>query len=643
MSGSANVFPEAYSTVSSVERMVGDRISDAVETAEQTREVALGTVDALSDITFPFNSSVPNPPSIDNNIEVNIDLPAILPNSFGEITSSMPDRPGLEGVPAIPRPNIPEFQSSIASLNIPTPPPWTAPGEAPSRPDTGDVSIPVEPNLAMPPLPTIEELNIPTFGGVTLPEFDTAAPEFEGSALPGILQWAEPTYHPEILDEVLAKIRQLWSGGSGIPPAVEQAMVERAMSREDMIAKREIDAVSEEFSLRGFTMPTGMQAARVDQMRQDLALKKLSANRELTIEFAKWQIENIRFGVEQAIAAENVYVNLFSNSAQRMFEAARFQIESQINIYNAQVALYNARMNGFQIEAQVFDTLVRAELSKIEVFKAELDAEIARGQINEQRVRTYTAQVQALNTLVEIYKARMQGAQVQSEIIRSRIEAYRADVEAYGARVNADKVRFDAYEAQVRGEAAKAGIIDAEARAYAALIQGKSAIVDVDIKRAEIVIQKNQALISAYAADLDAEKARVQSQVGVIQAGAQAYIADTQRFAAQAQAETTKAQVEVSAKEAELRTNVAFYQARVQAALGEMEQVMRQAALVLDALKAAGQIASTITAGAMAGVHVGANLSGGGNVTASGSISDSVSTSTSTSHSESHNYNYEGT
>lgn len=31
-------------------------------------------------------------------------------------------------------------------------------------------------------------------------------------------------------------------------------------------------------------------------------------------------------------------------------------------------------MNGYQIEASVFDTLVKAELSKIEVFKAEIEA-----------------------------------------------------------------------------------------------------------------------------------------------------------------------------------------------------------------------------------------------------------------------------
>lgn len=638
----ANVFEQAYNSVENVDQIVSSRINDASATSQALQLTAMKTIKELQDVNFRFNAGPPPLlPDIDPNIDVVIDLPPITPTSFGTITSTMPDHPSLDGVPSVNPLDIPDFQSSVGSLNIPEPPPWTAPGAAPDRPSTGDVVLPDAPLLVMPQMPALVEINIPSFAGVNLPSFSATAPEFEGTALPGILQWSEPTYHPEILDEVLGIIRTLWSGGSGIPPAVEQAMIERALSREDMIANREVDSVAEEFSLRGFTMPTGMQAARVDQMRQDLALKKLSLNRELTIKFAEWQIENIRFGVQQAIAAENVFVNIFLNSAQRMFEAAKFQIEAQLNIYNAQVALFNARMSGYQIEASVFDTLIKAELSKIEVFKAEIEAEVARGQINEQKVRTYTAQVQALQTEVEIYKARMQGAQVQSEIIQNQIEAYKADVQAYGERIQADKVRFDAYESQVKGEAAKAGIIDAEARAYAALVQGKSSAADIDVKRAELIIQKNRSLVEAYIADLDAEKARIQSQSAVIQSGAQAYIADTQRFAAQAQAETAKAQVQVAAKEAELRTNVSFYQAQVQAYIGNMEQLIRQAGLVIDALKAAGQISSTLAAGAMAGVHVGATLTGSGAVSASGAYSDIESFSKSESRNE--NYNYEGT
>lgn len=638
----SNPFEEAYSSVENVDRIVQSRIEDSVATSTALQSVALSAIERLSGVgLLPGSSPPPSPPNINPYIDVDINLDPVGPTSFGTITSQLPDTVGLEAVPDLTDPNIPEFNPSISALNIPNPPPWTAPGDPPARPDVGEVNLPSRPIVALPSPPILEEITIPTFDGLTLPTFDEVEPEFVGSALPGILQWSEPTYEPEIIDEVLTKLRLLWDGGSGLPPAVEQAIVERALAREDQIAKREIDAVSDEFSARGFTMPSGMQAARTDQMRQDLAVKKLALNRELTIKFAETQIENVRFAIQQGIAAENVFVNLFTNMANRMFEAAKFQIESQVQIYNAQVSLYNARINGYQIRAQVFDIRVKAALAELEVFKAEIEAEIARGQINEQRVRTYTAQVQAVQTEIEIFKAQMQGASVEADVIRNQIEAYRTDVAAYAERINADKVRFDAYEAQVRGEAAKAGIVDAQARAYAALIQGKSTIADIEAKRADVYIQRNRLRLEGYVAELDAEKTRIQSQVAVIQAGASAYTADTQRFAAQATAETAKAQVEVSAKEAELRTNISFYQAQVQAYVSNMEQLIRQASLIVDALKAAGSIASTLAAGAMAGVHVGATLSGSGGVSASGAYSESNSFSRSESRSE--NYNYEGT
>ena len=638
----SGAFAEAYSTVEEVEKIVEQRIGEATQTASELQSVAMGTIQDLGEVNFSFNGGPPpKPPNINPNISVNLNLPQISPTSFGEITSQLPDFPALSPVPGIPELNIPTFTPSINALNIPNPPAWDAPKDPPEAPLVEDVLLPNDPNIVLPPLPLLTDLNIPTFNGLIMPVFDTKLPEFEGGPLPPGLQWAEPVWQPEILDEVVKVIQNLWAGGSGIPPAVEQAMIERAHDREDLTAKREIDAVADEFSQRGFTMPTGMQAARVDQLRETLAIKKLGLNRELTIQIAQWQIENIRFGVQQAIAAENVYVNVFLNAAQRLFEAAKFEVESKINIYNTQVSLFNAKMNGYQISAQVFDILVKAELTKIEVFKAEIEGEIAKGQLNEQKVRTYTAQVQALQTQIEIYKTQMQGAEIKSNVIRNKIEIYKAMVQAYAEQIQAQKTKFDAYESQVKGEAAKAGIIDAEARAYAALVQGKSSIADIAVKTAEVTIQKNRNLIEAYAAELDAEKVRIQSQLSVIQTNAQAYVADTQRYAAQAGAEGTKAQLQVSAKEAELRTNVSFYQAQVQAYLGNMEQLIRQAALVVDSLKAAGSISSTLAAGAMAGVHVGANLSGGASVSASGS--ETFGQSYSEGKSTNTNINYEGT
>lgn len=633
------VFDQAYAVVGSIDDVVSSRIEQATRTSNELSQSALAAIEALQDTNLEFSAgSPPTLPRLEIEIPVDLNLPRVTPTSFGQITAQMPEAPTLaDGAEITPR-LVPTFQPSITSFVIPDPPEPVDTGTLPTRPVLTTVTLPTDPNIVLPPPPDLYQLDIPTFEGLELPTFDAETPEFEGTPISAVLQWSEPAYRPEIMSEVLTVIRQLWAGGSGIPAAVEQAMYERAAAREDLTAMREVDSVAEEFSLRGFTMPTGMQAARADQMRQDLAVKKMAMNRELTIKIAEWQIENIKFAVQQAIAAENVFVNIFLNAAQRLFDAAKFEVEAKINVYNAQVALFNAQMSAYQTKAAVFDTLVKAEITKIEVFKAQLEAEIARGQINEQQVRVYTARVQALQTSVEIFKAQMDGAKTKVDTNRALIEMFSKEVEAYATKVQAEKTRFDAYEAQVRGEAAKAGIIDAEARAYASLIQGLSAATDIDVKRADVLIQRNRLRVEQYVSALEAEKTRIQSQLSVAQLGAQAYIADTQRFTAVAGAETAKAQLEVSAKEAELRTNIAFYEAQTQSYLGHMEQLIRRASLVIESLKAAGQLSATLAAGAMAGVSVGASLSGGGSLSAGGQLSESKSESISKSRGESFNF-----
>lgn len=636
-------FKESYEAVKRVEDTVNSRLDDAFRNAEYLRAHAMSAISGLKDPSLDIGDpgEVPLPPDLSLDFDFDFELPKIDPTSFGTITGGSVQPPVLDPLPNIKDIDIPEFNPSVKGLDIPNSPTVKDHGALPEAPDRVDIPIPVAPDLQLPSPPILEDLQIPKFAGVTIPEFNVDDPEFEGTPLPTGLHWDEPTYKPEIIGDVVFQIRKLWDGGSGLPPAVEDAMWQRAAERENVESNKVLAEVDVEFSRRGFFLPSGLLAARKDQIRTEAALRKNSLHRDITIQVAQWQVENIRFAVEQGIAAENVFVNLFDNAANRLLEAAKTHVDAQLRIYDAKVAIFNANIQKMQIKAAVFEAKVRAELSKLDVFKAEIEATIAKGQINDNRIRTYEAMIRTVVSSVEIYKAKMQGANIQADIARTGVESYKAEVQAYAEAVRADKVRFDAYESQVRGEAAKGGIIDAEARAYAAIIQGKIASGDIDVKRLDAVVRSNSARIEEFRGYLDLEKTRIQSQLATIDASAKAYTADTQRFVAMAQAQGEKAKLGVTAKEAEIRTNVAFYQAQIQAYVSRMEMMIKQAQLALDAIRSAGQLSSTLAAGAMAGVSVGASLSGQAGVAASGSEqnSNSKSYSEQKSFSENHNYN----
>lgn len=635
-------FAESYEAVKRIEDTVNSRLDEAFANARYMREQALATINDLKDPSLDIGDpgAVPTPPVLDFDFDFNLDLPPVGSNSFGEINAGVVPPPELDGLPQLKDFDVPEFSSSVGSLNIPDAPPPLQVGEAPETPILDKIVIPAAPDLVMPSPPTIEDLDLPKFEGINIPTFDIDDPEFEEPSISHVLNWSEPTYKPVIIEDVIAQIRKLWDGGSGIPPAVEDAMYQRAAEREDREVSKMLDEIDLDSSRRGFTTPNGFLAARKDSVRTEALLTKQALHRELTIQIAQWQVENVRLAVEHGIAAENVFVNLFDNSANRVFEAAKTQLMAGIDIYNAKAALFNARISKMQVQAAVFEAKLRAELAKIDIFKAEIEGELAKGQINDNRIRAYEAMIRTVVSMVEVYKAKMQGANIQADIGRTQIESYKAEVSAYAEKVKADKTRFDAYDSRIRGEAAKGGIIDAEARAYSALIQGKIASSEIDTKRLDAVVKSNSAKLEEFRAFIDLEKTKIQSQLATIDASAKAYTADTQRFVATAQAQSEVAKLGVTAKEAEIRTNIAYYQAQVQAYVNRMDMMIKQAQLALDAVRSAGQIGSTLAAGAMAGVSVGAQLSGQGGVSATGSEqnSNSKTYSEQRSFSEVHNY-----
>lgn len=634
----ANPFQQSYDHVAIVRDFVTDAIEGAMDNAEESRDKVEKLIDDLASFAPELSTrgNIPRAPVIDTEIDGEFNLPELGTTSFGGVTGNVTTGPTLDPVRSPGTFSIDPFSPSVANISIPEAPVMTAPLDGPDRPVVGDVTLPDTPVLDKPLFPSLADITIPTFEFPTLPVWDATAPDFEGTPVAAILQWSEPEYAVEIVDEVVLKLREIWGGSNGIPPAVEQAMWERAANREDLDVARAISAATIEHAARGFTMPDGMLTARVDALRDEALIKKQALNREIAIKMAELQVQNVRWACEQAIASENVLFNIWNNMAQRQFEAAKVQLDSQLALYNAQVALFNAKMSAYGTEAQVYKTKLDAELSRIEVFKAELEGELARGQLNEQKVKIYSEQVRALLTDVEIYKAEMQGAALQADVNKNLIDAYKADVQAYAERINADKVRFEAYESRIKGELGKAQILDAEARAYASYVSGQASVADVEVKIMQGDISKNELLIRKYLADLEADKARMQYQVSAVQANAEAHKANTQRYVAVVGAEESRLKLEITAKEAEMRVALALYDAEVKKYIADMEQLIRKAGVQLEAVKSAAQVGATLAAGAMAGISVGAQLSGTGGVSASGSYSEGRSETESTSY----NYNY---
>ena len=528
----------------------------------------------------------------------------------------MPDAPVM---PTIELPNAP----GVANIQVPI------------RPEINtDIQIPDAPVLDMPEMDELKQIEIPVFEFPELPDFDGVPPSISEITVPNVfIDWKEPEYKSEVLDELSHYIKKgIVEGGIGLPAPIEDALFNRARTRESRETSRAVQEAMNDWSTRNFSMPPGMLVKQVATIREQGQLRAGELNRDILIEATKMEIEQIRFLVQQGMSLEQITTNIFNNVTNRLFEIARFNAESQISVFNAQIAFFNAQNESFKVLSDVYRIKLDGAIAKLTAYKAAIDAQVAVGQINEQYVQVYRAKMDAVLSNVEIYKAMVQGASVRADVIKNRFDAYRADVQAYSEQINAEKVKVEAYEAQIRGESTKASMFDTQARAYASTVQAVQAKADVKGKQIQLKMEAARVWIGKYQADLEAYKAELQANLSEVQQNTAAFGAEVEAWRATAGMEVSQAEMQSRYADMNTRTNIAFAEMQLKEYETKMQKAIQEANIALESAKAMGQYTAQLAAGAMSAAHVSASISGSG--------SSSTSRSTSDSKSESHNYNY---
>jgi len=510
-----------------------------------------------------------------------------------EVTVTQIDPPQRMAIPETPAPNIdlsnapvfeakdldkpqlPEFKSienllnelDLDDLNMPDAPvmptielpslPGIANIEMPARPDFDtEIEMPDAPDLDLPEMDQLKTIDIPEFEFPELPDFNGEPPSISDITVPEVfINWSEPEYESETLEVLAEYIKEgIQEGGTGLPKDIEEALFNRARSRESRETTRAVQEAMNDWSARNFTMPPGMLVKQVATIREQGQLRASEINRDILVEASRMEIEQLRFLVQQGMALEQLTVNIFNNVANRLFEVARYNAESQMNVFNAQISLFNAQNESFKVLSDVYRIKLDGAIAKLTAYKAAIDAQVAVGQINEQYVQVYRAKMDAVLSNVEIYKAMVQSASVRADVIKNRFDAYRADVQAYSEQINAEKVKVEAYEAQIRGESTKASMFDTQARAYASTVQAVQAKADVKGKQIQLKMEAARVWIGKYQADLEAYKAELQANLSEVQQNTAAFGAEVEAWRATAGMEVSQA--EMQSRYADMNTGI---------------------------------------------------------------------------------------
>ncbi|MHB1100500.1 MAG: hypothetical protein ACYCZR_13190, partial [Burkholderiales bacterium] len=356
----------------------------------------------------------------------------------------------------------------VQILDKPTPLAATAPGSAPT---IADVTLPSAPAIVLPDAPIMELLSIPAAPTLSLPNWTGVAPDGSGLVTPTTgLVWSEAYYDSTLLQDATSRLTTMLLGGTGLPPAIEQAIWDRGRAREDVIARKATQEAYEEFSSRGFSLPPGALAGRVSEVWQKNREAASSLSRDIAVKQAELEIDNLKFAVSTGIQLEGQMMTYSGQYAQRALDAAKITVQVALDIFNAQVALYNARLQAYQTEASVFRDLIQAESIKLEQYHTEIEAQKLIGDINMQAIQIYKTRSDALMIAVDLYKAQLEGVKTGVDVDRSRIDAFRATVDAYKSVVEAKTSEYQAWGQSIQGEVAKVGAYEAQARAFGTLV-----------------------------------------------------------------------------------------------------------------------------------------------------------------------------
>jgi hypothetical protein len=563
---------------------------------------------ALTGFTDALNTSIYAPPtlSVTWNSLAAPTLPS-LPSvpTMPTIAFAAPTAPG-EWALAEPTITVDDFTELAPTLDLPIAP-TVSYGTAPTIPSITDVTIPDAPTLAAVAVPTYLGLSTPTFGGVDLhtdyltkleniPTLDLVAPTPYSYAL-------GQEYASTLLSNLKATLNNRLSGGTGLPAAVEQAIWDRARSRETQSALANEAEVMRTSEAMGFQLPSGVLAAQLREAQQAYYDKLSGLSRDVAIKQAELEQENLKQTIAAGMDLEGKLIDYSLKLEQIAFDSAKTAADNAIQSYNAQVEQFKALLSAYNTYAVAYKTIMDAELSKVEVYKAELQAEQTKAQVNNSLVQQYKAQIEAGLAYVEIYKAQVGAANTLIQLEQAKIGAAGEQIRAYVAQVNAETSKVEAYKAGVQAEATKVEVYRVKAQAFSAKTGAQAEKARAEISRYTALAQAKEAQWRGYTAQVEAERSRIAAL------GTQS-TALLEGYKAGAAAVETEAGMHTKVWETQIRQYEASQNIAIQAAKINGDFTIQTNNARLDAAKAGTQVYAQLTSSAYGMMHTSAGISG---------------------------------
>jgi len=264
----------------------------------------------------------------------------------------------------------------------------------------GDVPVPV--------MGTLNTITIPT---ITIPTYTLVAPTDE-------LSYSESPYQSDLQDASKAALEDfIASGGTGLGSTIEDALWARAQAKQDILNERTYDEANEFFSSRGYTIPPGALGGRLTEALAEQTRASAQLLYEIYIEQAKLARAQSEYTMNAAITLEGQDKELFNNIANRALEAAKATIQVIVDIYNAKVQEYIAKLEGNKliVEAEKIkvDAAVAANKSITDAYSADIEGYKAK----------VTMELGIVEQIAKVYGYKIAGYEADAKVAATELDA----------------------------------------------------------------------------------------------------------------------------------------------------------------------------------------------------------------------------
>ena len=474
-----------------------------------------------------------------------------------------------EPVDAISLDDAPTFSDSDISIRDISKP-SALNSSAPIAPSVSERSYPDSPAKIIPKAPSLQELTLPATPTLKDIQFDDLSDITLDNPPDGSFDYSEKEYSSSLLVALNDKLISYVEGFStGLNENLEKRIWQAGADREECISKGLISSVDRHW------LSSGWEASEVDkknEANQRSNANKLSNARDVDINKAYLEQENFKAAFINAIQLESRLLTQASQIKQRELDAAIYETQVYIDIYNLKIVSFDALVNAYEIKGKVFSARIAAELAKIEISRSYLQSQALINDINTKDIEIYSQRIDAVVALFGLYKSEIIATSSKISGEKIKLDLFAEEIRAYDYQVSAKDVEYEGYEAEVSGELTKVKMNDEMATVFKNKVDSYKTLVDSKVIEKDVELKINQEMplksLEANTAILSSasaiESSLIGAQIDLTGSNVKAFVSNIKGDAVISSAEIDslildldKTAVELAAKGESIRLSIA--------------------------------------------------------------------------------------